>query len=68
MIPVSWHSTAPGKPLPPPSSDTSTQKAFWAHDVEFKGVKPDAIERFELQVRPFEAVEFRDVPLEAPTP
>jgi hypothetical protein len=41
-----------------------TQKAFTAHDNEFFGVKPEEIGRVELQVRPLEAVEFKDVALD----
>jgi hypothetical protein len=41
-------------------------KAFRVHDASLIGVKPDAVDRYELQSRPIETVEFRDVPLAAP--
>jgi hypothetical protein len=41
-------------------------KAFRLHDASLIGIKPEEIDRIELQSRPFETVEFRDVPLKAP--
>ena len=41
-------------------------KAFRVHDASLIGIKPEEIDRIELQSRPFEMVEFRDVPLAAP--
>jgi hypothetical protein len=46
----------------------STQAAFCVHDIEFFAAKPEDLERIELQVRPIETVEFKDVPLDAPKP
>jgi hypothetical protein len=33
------------------------------HDLELPTLKPEAIERFEVQVRPLETIEFNDVAL-----
>ena len=46
------------------TGDNDTQKAFTAHDNEFFRVKPAEIGHVELQVRPLEAVEFKDVALD----
>jgi hypothetical protein len=48
--------------------DNQTQKAFTLHDIEYFGVKPEEIGRVELQVRPLEAVEFKDVALDPTGP
>ena len=52
-----------GRSLGSNGSD-ATQKAFTSHDIEFFGVKPEGIGRVELQVRPLEGVEFKDVALD----
>jgi hypothetical protein len=52
-----------GRSLGSNESD-ATQKAFTSHDIEFFGVKPEGIGRVELQVRPLEEVEFKDVALD----
>jgi hypothetical protein len=41
-------------------------KAFRLHDATLMGIKPDEIGRIELQSRPYETIEFKDVPLAAP--
>jgi len=41
-------------------------KAFRVHDASLIGVMPDEVDRYELQSRSIETVEFRDVPLKAP--
>jgi hypothetical protein len=41
-------------------------KAFRVHDATLIGIKPYQVDRYELQSRPIETVEFRDVPLAAP--
>jgi hypothetical protein len=41
-------------------------KAFRVHDASLIGIKPDQVNRYEMQSRPIETVEFRDVPLTAP--
>jgi hypothetical protein len=41
-------------------------RAFRLHDASFIGIKPEEIDRIELQSRPLETVEFQDVPLRAP--
>jgi hypothetical protein len=50
------------------SSDDHLGSAFRLHDLEFRGLKPDAVERFEFQVRRMETVEFKNVPLDAGKP
>ncbi len=45
----------------------SKQKAFRVRDIEFRVPKTDTIMRYEFQVRPLEAVEFTNVPLDVPT-
>jgi hypothetical protein len=48
-------------------SDRSWEaKVFRVHDASLIGIKPDQVDRYELQSRPIETVEFRDVPLAAP--
>jgi hypothetical protein len=56
-----------GKALSSTGSRSPT-KSFCVHDQEFRVEKLEQIDRFELQVRPIEEVEFKDVPLEAPKP
>jgi hypothetical protein len=41
-------------------------KAFRVHDASLMGIKPDQVDHYELQSRPIETVEFRDVPLAVP--
>ena len=41
-------------------------KAFRLHDASLIGIKLEEIDRIELQSRPLEKVEFRDVPLAVP--
>jgi hypothetical protein len=43
-------------------------KAFRVHDASLIGIKPDQVDRYELQSRPVETIEFRNVPLVAPKP
>ena len=44
------------------------RKGFRIHDYEFLVPEKELIDRYELQVRPFGTVEFKEVPLEAPKP
>jgi hypothetical protein len=50
------------------TESNAKQKAFTAHDIEFFQIKPEEIGRVELQARPLEAVEFKDVALAPATP
>jgi hypothetical protein len=50
------------------TGSTGANRIFCVHDQEFRVDKLEKIERFELQVRPIEAVEFKNVPLDAPKP
>jgi hypothetical protein len=44
-------------------ADNHRGKTFRMHDLELPTLKPEAIERFEVQVRPLETIEFNDVAL-----
>jgi hypothetical protein len=58
-----------GRPLASSFTGRGMQtKDFRVHDASLRGIKPDEVERYALQFRPIEAVEFRDVPLAAPKP
>jgi hypothetical protein len=41
-------------------------KAFRVHDASLIGIKPEEVDRYEMQSRPIETIEFQDVPLVAP--